>query len=250
MLKPLLDLLFPIPSLDGGEGQWITEDEWTSLANLESIYLTQSQLRKMGCTDLETVIAAADYETSPLLRKAIRTLKYKRIPALSHMLSFLMINAASNLLMLPGESTPVLCPIPLHWTRRFQRGFNQAQLLAADIGREKNWPVEQLIVRTRPTGHQAWRNREQRLKAVNNAFQIHARSLRSSSEKLLTSQANISSESFESSESLESSESFPAPATVILVDDLLTTGATMQACAAALKKAGIKRVIGLTVARG
>ncbi len=218
MLKPLLDLLFPIPSLDGGEGQWVTEEEWASITKLESIYITKSELQKMGCNDIDAVIAAADYRSSPLLRKAIRTLKYKRIPALADILAYTMIEAASEMLTLDANHSVTLCPIPLHWTRQFQRGFNQAHVLAENISREKSWPVEQILIRRKPTGHQAWRKREERLQAMKNVFCINTK--------------------------------VPVADTVILVDDLLTTGATMQACAAECKKAGATRVLGLTIARG
>ncbi|TSC57425.1 MAG: phosphoribosyltransferase [Candidatus Peregrinibacteria bacterium Greene0416_19] len=210
----LLDLLFPTRSLTGREGEWVTMEELSAL-HVEPVILRTHRLRSMGLHALDRVVAAGSYDDLPLLRPAIHTFKYRRIGLFAQPLGLLMSEASHR-----GwtDMPPVLCPVPLHWTRRFQRGFNQADLLARAIAGDRQCSVVPLLRRTRSTGHQAWRAREERFRAIEGSFTIRS--------------------------------SATVPSSVVLVDDLLTTGATMDACAAALKKAGATRVEGLVLALG
>ena len=214
----LLDLLFPKHSLLGDEREWITENE-RQLMKLSPIRLHRELLRKKHLKSLDCLIAAGHYQHSPLLRKAIKTFKYGRIPELGPELAMQIVQALPGLLLLsPFHGTPVLCPVPLHWRREFERGFNQSKILADIIGSNKNWQVQELLKRTRATGHQAWRKRETRLSSMTGAFAYSGPS--------------------------------PAPKIVLLVDDISTTGATLDSCALELKKAGVKHVVGLVIAYG
>ena len=106
-------------------------------------------------------------------------------------------------------------PVPLHPSRRRERGFNQA----ADLARHLGLPVHHALRRTRATASQASLPAARRHKNVRGAF-VAARSA-----------------------------GWLAGAVVILVDDVSTTGATLEACAQALKAAGIAEVRALTAAR-
>lgn len=229
MFRFLLDLFFPKHSLLGEEGEWIMGSERKRM-KLFPIRLDKQLLRKKDLKHLDCLIAAGSYEASPLLRKALRTFKYGRIPELGPELASKIVESLPGLLLLPEGAFhfrtsdtsalsifPVLCPVPLHWTRKFQRGFNQAEILAEEISKQKQWPVHTLLKRTRATGHQAWRKKAERLTAVSDAFFCTAGDL---------------------------------PTCVLLVDDISSTGATLDACAKALKKAGVKYVVGLVVAYG
>ncbi|HXA65093.1 MAG TPA: ComF family protein, partial [Bryobacteraceae bacterium] len=112
----------------------------------------------------------------------------------------------------------VIVPMPLHWRKRWQRGFNQSALLASEIGRRTNIPLRNVLRRIRPTATQAGLTNAKRRQNVSGAF--HSR---------------------------------PRPSLhgqrVLLVDDVMTTGATAASCARALKMAGAKRVTLLTLAR-
>jgi ComF family protein len=208
MVPSLLDMVFPRVSLGGAEGALVSDAEVLQL---------QQQCHSGGfpvqVDGLECVIAAASYDDAPLVRKAVHTLKYKRIPAVYHALALAMDHA------LPVASTDatVLCPVPLHWTRRFWRGFNQAELLAEALGHYRHMPVCSVLKRRRPTGRQARRGRKDRLVAMQDAFAART--------------------------------GFAVPKTVILIDDVVTTGATLSACAAALRAAGAQSVSAWVVAR-
>jgi len=112
----------------------------------------------------------------------------------------------------------VVVPMPLHWRRRWSRGFNQSQLLAREIGRLWNVPVRNLVRRRRATAPQAGLSAAQRSQNVRGAFQAFK-------------PAGLQGMS------------------VLLIDDVLTTGATAAACARAMKRAGASHVSLLALAR-
>ena len=85
MFNLLLDLLFPKRSLTGSEGTWMTNDEMNRL-RLSPIRLHKDLLKKKGMTSVDCLVAAGSERDSPLLKKAIRTFKYGRIPALGPLL--------------------------------------------------------------------------------------------------------------------------------------------------------------------
>ncbi len=217
MLTFLLDLFFPRLSLTGKEGALITDEERTAMRTFP-VRLTTSVLQKRGMMSLDLLLAGGDYERTPLLKKAIRSFKYGGKQDLHADLSAFIIKALPTFVWISSDTIPTLCPVPLHWSRQFSRGFNQAELLACDIAKATGWPMKKLLKRTRATGHQAHRKRTERLTAMNNAFAWR--------------------------------DHPPAPSCVIVIDDVSTTGATLDECAKILKQGGVKRVIGLVVAYG
>ena len=228
MLQILLDLLFPRRSLTGGEGEFITESELRSLRSAPVI-LETSQLRLQKLEWIDRIVAAAHYDAAPLLHRAIHTFKYRGVRGMGEALGDILVAASHASSFLPpdrneGEvnASPVLCPVPLHWIRKFSRGFNQAEILARAVGKKRGWEMRELLRRTRWTGSQVGRKRVERLQGVRSAFAMERR--RKSGQEI--------------------------PECVILVDDLSTTGATLDACAKELKKSGTKRVEGLVIALG
>jgi len=208
----LFDFLFPRKSLLGAEGAFITPEELLRLRLFPSCD-DAAVLRGRGICSLDAIRAAMPYTADPLLRSAVHTLKYRRIPQLAEALGALMHHGLP-----PHPAGAVICPVPLHWTRRFWRGFNQAELLARALGARRGIPVCRLLMRVRPTGSQVGRARDARLRALAGAFAVCRR--------------------------------VPLPPRVILVDDLATTGATLDACAAVLKAGGARHVEGWVLARG
>lgn len=214
MLRRLLDLVFPVRSLTGEPGAWVTQDELTSLRS-QPILLDAEACARHGMPSIRRLVAAGSYDRLPLLRKAIWTFKYRRMPGCAGPLGTLLLDAVPLLHL----ADAVLCPVPLHWTRTFWRGFNQAELLAEVVAQKSGQlPVSNLLRRTRPTGHQARRGRSERLTALHGAFRY--------------------------------ADPGPPPARVILVDDICTSGATLESCAAALKAAGVQKIDALVLAMG
>ena len=157
----------------------------------------------------------APYRMEGAVRDAVHALKYQYVRALAPTLGGLLgeFMVASNL------SADVLVPVPLHPRRERSRGYNQSLLLARETGKVVGLPVEEKALRrSRSTPSQA----------------------RSASQE--ERRANVA-------------EAFLAEATlaqgrrVLLVDDVCTTGATLEACAIALKQVGAASVWGLALAR-
>lgn len=215
MWNSVLDALFPKRSLSGGSGAWVTPEEHRAIRGHPRC-IEAPTLRVRGLHSLDRVVAASSYDAMPLLRIALHRCKYGRIPALAEEMGELLLRTVPYLGETIDESV-VLCPVPLHWTRRFWRGFNQAEVLARHVAAEQGWQVRQMLRRTQATGFQARRNRAERRRAMQHAFAPDA--------------ARV-------------------PARVILVDDVCTTGATLDACACALKSAGAERVDAMVVALG
>ena len=114
------------------------------------------------------------------------------------------------------EAFDLVTPVPLHWLRQWQRGFNQSELLARVISRSTGIPVERTLKRVRATATQAGLSNTGRRKNVTAAFQCR-KDLRDKR--------------------------------ILLIDDVMTTGSTAASCAQALKRAGARRVALMTVAR-
>ena len=112
-------------------------------------------------------------------------------------------------------STTVLTWVPLGSGRRRVRGFDQAETLARGLGRTSGLPVRPLLKRTRETAPQARRGGSERRAALHGAFRSRG----------------------------------DVPATVVLVDDVLTSGATASECARVLRAAGAREVGVVTAAR-
>lgn len=165
-------------------------------------------LCRRGARGFDAAYSFGFYEDE--LRKLIQLFKYGRVPTLAKPLGRLLRSA------LPREqSFDVIVPMPLHWRKRWQRGFNQAALLAREIGRRTHTPVRNAMRRVRNTESQAGLTSAKRRENVSGAFRSRG----------------------------------PLEGRVLLIDDVMTTGATAASCARALKRAGASHVTLLTLAR-
>jgi ComF family protein len=162
--------------------------------------------------------AVAEYRDG--MREAIHALKFGGRPVLATPLGRLLAEAGARALPVPpGDWVEGLVPVPLHPARLAERGFNQAELLAAPCAARWRVPVlPRVLVRARPTLPQTDLDPAARRANVRDAFRVRR----------------------------------PAAVEgrrVVLVDDVLTTGATVGAAARALRAAGAAAVGVLTLAR-
>lgn len=148
-------------------------------------------------------------------REAIAALKFRGRRELARPLSQMTLGVLHGW---PAERFDLLMPVPLHPGRLAERGFNQAALLARAFARQLNLPVSQALVRTRPTLPQGQtRGPIERQRNVAAVFQVR------------------------DARAVEGRR-------ICLVDDVVTTGATLSSCARALRAAGAGSVGALCVA--
>lgn len=160
-------------------------------------------------------VAAAAFAYQGPLRRALQRLKYVGARQVAPRLAEAAVPGLRRLVAISGRLP--LVPVPLHPERERVRGYNQASLLAAALARAGHLPWTNLLVRTRATTKQHHLDRAGRLRNLRGAFAI-------------------------------APTARPPPA-AILIDDILTTSATLDACASVLLEAGCERVFGFTIAR-
>lgn len=150
-----------------------------------------------------------------VVRKAVHRFKYNGLTALSEPLGKLM---ASYWVEHPMP-VDLVVPVPLHLARLRERGYNQAALLARELASRTNLAVnEQVLERRRATAPQVELNARQRMENVRDAFHCVREDV------------------------LDGKQ-------ILLIDDVCTTGSTLEACAAALRAGGACVVRALTLAR-
>jgi len=176
----------------------------------------ESPRRECGCRarlpSLTRLRSAVAYEGP--IEKAVHRFKYEGWRRLAAPLAELL----AERLVVEGLAARCAVAVPLHPARLRQRGFNQAELLAAEL-RERLAVFEPVgkLVRTRPTPPQVGHDRLRRFENVVNAFEWHGPAL--------------------------------CGEAMLVIDDVATTGATLNACASALRAAGSGPVTGVSVAR-
>ncbi|MCI4671940.1 MAG: ComF family protein [Bacteroidia bacterium] len=155
--------------------------------------------RFAGKFPLEGASSLYFYDKAGRFQKIIQALKYKESPQIG---SYLGMNYAESLLessFLDGIREIV--PVPLHWTKRARRGYNQAEQIAKGISKISGIPYSiRSLIRKRRTQTQAKKKGDARWRNVSGAFVVKR----------------------------------DLPDSVLLVDDVVTTGSTLEACAKAL----------------
>ena len=219
------DYIFPVFCLGcKKEGDWLCENCFIKL-NLTGVFAcpvchlsTDRGIVCQNCLEksvLNSHIAITKYEENGLVGKVIQTLKYSWAEDVLIVIEQMIERFVDNYPEL-FINIDFVVPVPLHKKRYVERGFNQAELIVRLVAKKINKPFKNVVERTRYTKQQAKLNRADRLENLQEAF--------SSIEKLLGN--------------------------ILLVDDVFTTGSTMQECAKALKNAGVDKVVGFSIARG
>jgi len=193
---------------------------WSSIRRGEALHE-----RSAGRRAVSWACAVDHYDGR--LRDIIHALKYERRRSIAKPLGQLMRESGTALL----SGADLVVPVPLHPRRERERGFNQADDLARHLG----LPVAPLLQRVRFTTSQIELPADARHQNVRDAFAL------TGNPKGLPPQIRPSRVGGGNPSGL--------PAIVVLVDDVSTTGATLEACARVLKRAGVKEVRAVTAAR-
>jgi competence protein ComFC len=173
-----------------------------------------------NCRDMKLHFSSARSAVvaKTVVLEAIHHYKYSRAVWFEHFLAELLIAEAAPVLR--GQKHSFIVPVPLHPVKKREREFNQAETLAARLSEATRIPVnEKLLLRVKATATQTLLRRDERATNMRGAFAAR--------------------------EGVELNGE-----RIILVDDVLTTGATTNDCARALRAAGAGDVCVWTVARG
>ena len=219
-----LDLLFPRWCVGcGKEGSFICHSCRQSLPRIMPPVCPKCgrpQSSGILCPDCVGWQAEIDGIRSPfrfdgVMRQAIHQLKYRNLRALAAPLAELL----RDYIITNPVPAEVMVPVPLHQKRLRERGYNQSALLARELGKLTSLPVvDDCLVRQQHAPPQArTANVDERRRNVAGVFACRNQRVRDKQ--------------------------------VLLIDDVSTSGATLDACAAALKAAGATSVWGLVMAR-
>jgi ComF family protein len=137
------------------------------------------------------------------LEKAVRAFKFHGTTRLAKLFALELAKAVKR----SGWKMDSICPVPLHWTRRLGRGYNQSALVAKPLARDLGLAFAPLLTRVKRTRQQAKLSKLERVSNVEDAF-----------------------------------ISRPCSGNILLIDDVVTSGATTRACLEALLAAGAKDV--------
>ena len=213
LLSPVLNFLYPPychicgnPLSDGCD--LVCNHCWDSFVPYGNFTIRLPEVHR----ELESVVVGlfAETDLDDPLNNIIHELKYdRRIIHAKGLASRLSLLLASYNWM---KKVDMIVPVPLHPSRIRSRGYNQSQLIADHIGNIFGIPVvSKVIDRIRPTQSQTRLNQEQRIRNVRGAFEIR-------------------------------DSAILANRSILLIDDVVTTGATLNECAIMLKKGGAKQV--------
>ncbi|PIV01726.1 hypothetical protein COS54_00535 [Candidatus Shapirobacteria bacterium CG03_land_8_20_14_0_80_39_12] len=160
-----------------------------------------------------------------IIRQAIHKLKYRLVTDLKEEFWQIILSELKrreDLLLLnkfTAQYKPIIIPIPLYWYKYNYRGFNQATLFAQDFANYFHLPLsEEILIRNKGTVSQTKLKIKERKANVQNAFFVK--------QKLKT-----------------------LPENILLIDDVWTTGSTLKTAGSLLKRSGVKKIWGLTIAR-
>ncbi|MFZ4115827.1 MAG: ComF family protein [Chthoniobacterales bacterium] len=225
----LLELFYP--SHCAGCGEALFEKSrlcitcWNSLPRLSenlcpicSHELHAAAARCENCADrkLHFVSGVSSFRYQGLIRALVSQFKYLGDQSLKKVMGEL-IECAINDERLDAVTFEAVVPVPLHPCREREREFNQARLLAQEVALRSKLPMKDILRRIKPTWTQVHSDRHERIENLRDAF-------------VLKKKHSLSGN-------------------YLLVDDVLTTGSTLDACAKVLLDAGADGVWAVTVAR-
>ena len=152
----------------------------------------------------------------PILKEAIHAWKHERVKEVGNILGLRLADQIAHSFFLENS---IIAHIPLRKPRQFDRGFNQSEQLALILAQKFQIPAKSLLIKIKDTEPQSSLNREKRLLNIHGVFAP-------------AKDAKLSGQN------------------IILIDDITTTGATMEEACRVMKKAGTKSVWGIALAHG
>lgn len=229
LLKTLLDFLYPISCLSCGlKGDWLCPECEETLPRLEAFAcpvclrpaidgFTHPVCRSRYAPD--RLVCFFPYQNP--LKKGIWRLKYRRQKLLADFFAQLTVRNFLEFGVQLG-SEAILMPIPLHWTRKWLRGYNQSELLADSLGKILGMAVwSKALVKKKNTKSQTQCTQKQREENVKGSLAVNPQF-----SSLVTGKD------------------------LILVDDVITTGSTLREACRVLKRAGARYVYLMAVVKG
>ena len=224
----ITDLFFPKKCLECGRaGSYICASCIAKLETLSQVCVECGRPAIDGMThisckrplSLDGLIFVWPY--GGVVRKAILALKYKYAKEIAEELaSYCVLFLQKRKVVLPPKST--LIPIPLYWYRENWRGFNQVEEIGKLVAKDMNWDfAPDIIVRKHLKKPQAQLRKEERSKNIRGVFSLNPKI-----QPLIINHQSL-----------------------ILFDDVFTTGSTLKEATKVLKRNGVKNVWGLTIAR-
>lgn len=224
VFRRLLDILFPPVCIScKREGDFWCESCILKL-DKKKIKPNYQKVQDPDLHHLDGVIYALDYAKNPQIKAAVKQFKYRFTEEMADYFADLIAEKIGELKMTKDRKI-ILIPVPLHKKRLNYRGFNQAERIARAVqGRLKNdTEIIQFLERRRHTSQQAKLDKEARHENLKGAFKMNT--------KFVHEQKKCTN------------------SIIFLVDDVCTTGSTLESCTKTLKMNGFEKVYGLVIAR-
>lgn len=206
----ILNLLFPIECLGCGKDNSWLCDECLKYLQYNENYF----MEKSAFSNLDGAFVVFEYNNK-IIKKLIKNFKYHLIKDIGNILGSLAYSFLTKRQDKISLKNLLLIPVPLHKKRENWRGFNQAEVIASVISETINTKD---MIKTKNTKPQVKLDKENRAVNIQGSFSWIGESL--------------------------------GGRNVLLVDDVLTTGSTLDECASMLKRAGAKRVYAIVIAHG
>lgn len=227
-----LEILFPpicvncqkyLKYLNSSENNFLCNNCFNSINLNSSLFCPVCKLRlaenKKICGHSKYFLAAAGNYNDPLFRNLIHYFKYESFENLAPLLIKIIFKYLDNFIENEKFKNFIVIPIPLHHKREKQRGFNQSKILADEIAKKFNIEIFESLKRVKNNKPQAkLKNVGQREENMRNSFGI------------------INPETIKDKN-------------ILLVDDVFTSGSTMNEAVKILKENGAKRIIALVLAK-
>lgn len=232
ILSWVLDLFFPKVCVGCGEfGEYLCDNCAKKIVFLSFQICPNCEMKSVNgklcrnCLNkryFDQVIACTSYKQNPSVRKLILKFKYKFSREISDILGKILASQLKLFLRVPPNEKILVVPIPIHKVKLRKRGFNQAELLAKIVAKNfRKFSFCNCLLCHDLRISQAKLNGADRISNLKNSISVLPSSSKSLNNKF-----------------------------VLLVDDVVTTGSTLNECSKALKNAGARVVCAVVVARG